>query len=124
MYTPSGEQIGISDVGEGDNRLTFPRLYLVGDALHPGVEWIRFATAAELEIDNKWWRKSEFQPSHLYHCVGLSQPYVAPPEDFMGLFGDRMEAKRTIVWQIVTEKPKQDALVDGISTPPSPPMRL
>ncbi len=46
VYTMDGTQIGLPGVGEGDNRLTFPRRFLVGDALRAR-DWIRFATPEE-----------------------------------------------------------------------------
>ena len=43
VFTMSGVQIGKAGIGEFDERLTFPRRYLVRDAL-AGTKWIRFAT--------------------------------------------------------------------------------
>ena len=45
VYTAAGTQIGIAGVGEGENRLSFPRHFLVGDALNKGrhYKWLRFA---------------------------------------------------------------------------------
>ena len=46
VYTTGGTQIGLPGVGEGTKTLTFPRRYLVRDALN-GTEWIRFASDEE-----------------------------------------------------------------------------
>ena len=46
VYTLGGTQIGFTDVGTEDNRLTFPLRYNVGDALSRQ-DWVRFATAEE-----------------------------------------------------------------------------
>ena len=68
VYSPNGEQIGFADVGVGDNRLTFPRCFLVSDALSK--IWVRFATEDERNQEEKnapaghqthassWWRLS------------------------------------------------------------------
>ena len=95
VYTPSGKQIGIPGVGEGDNKLTFPPSYLVRDAL--GATWIRFATDAERPQSGwpglgTWWRISEFQPTTLIHCGADGAGCVAFPHEKMGRFGDRLQA--------------------------------
>ena len=95
VYTPSGQRIGIPGVGEGDNRLTFPRSYKVRDAL--GATWIRFATDGERPQSGwpglgTWWRISEFQPKTLIHRGENGAFCVAFPNETMGLFGDRLQA--------------------------------
>ena len=126
VFTMSGVQIGIPGVGEGDNRLTFPRRYLVGDALQNA--WIRFATEAEKQEAAKsptvsavqtWWRYSEVQPLSLAHCSadGLCDE-VASPEQHMGLVGNQMLALAQNAVVRFENKPCAD--VDNIHTPPTP----
>ena len=126
VFTVSGVQIGIPGVGEGDNRLTFPRTYLVGEVLQ--VQWIRFATEAEKQEAAKsptvsalqtWWRYSEVQPLSLAHCSadGLCDE-VASPEQHMGLVGNQMLALAQNAVVRFENKPCAD--VDDIPTPPTP----
>ena len=132
VFTPSGVQIGIPGVGEGDNRLTFPRKYLVGDAL--SVKWIRFATAGEGPLEEgipegfatlsshmqepKWWRYSELQPQSLIYCGPNGDDFVAQPDQPMGLLGNRMTALAQKAATNFTEKPCHD--LEDIRTPSTP----
>ena len=45
--TSGGTQIGIFDIGDGANKMTFPRRYLVGDALQKTL-WDRSAAHKEM----------------------------------------------------------------------------
>ena len=58
VWTVGGTQIGIPGVGEGDNRLTFPRHFVVGEALNAGFQhgWLRFAAPGEMMEDDTWYR--------------------------------------------------------------------
>ena len=93
VFTMSGVQIGKAGIGESDERLTFPRRYLVRDAL-AGTKWIRFATEEEMMTDNTWWRYSECQPATLVHGFGdyEGKVMVAAAEHPMGLYGGLMQA--------------------------------
>ena len=88
VYTPGGLQIGIPGVGEGDERLTFPQRYLVGDALKTG-QWIQKATPEEIEetpagFSIQWWRPFDaFTPLSIIHEGGS----VALPDDCIGSRG-------------------------------------
>ena len=130
VYSPSGEQIGIAGVGEGENKLTFPTWFLVGDALR-ATNWIRYATAEECQLDKgsrasfateeqkaKWWRISEFKPLSLIHDDVGCESIVAVPEEQMGFWGNRMLALAQTSAMHVTEKPCDD--VDDIRTPSTP----
>ena len=118
VRTPSGMQIGLPGVGENENKLTFPRRYLVGDALK--AQWIRFASESDtLELpvgfQRTWWAISEVQPKSLVHCdgsiAGLDQP--------MGLIGNYMLAVAQSYEKLeVEEIPCAD--VDSVDTPPTP----
>ena len=79
VRTSSGMQIGLPGVGENENKLTFPRRYLVGDALK--AQWIRFASESDtLELpvgfQRTWWAISEVQPKSLVQAprLGLQTP--------------------------------------------------
>ena len=85
VYTTSGVQIGLAGVGEGDNRLTFPRHYQVKDALQ-SPHWVRHATAEEIastpaSVMVRWWRLSEVLPT----TIVFSDGSVASPTDPIGL---------------------------------------
>ena len=126
VYSPNGGQIGCADVGVGDNRLTFPRCFLVSDALSK--IWVRFATEDERNQEEKnapaghqthassWWRISELQPRSLIHCGKDSETHIAFPTDMMGLLGDRMQAVEQTATLHFTEKPCAED--DDIPTPP------
>ena len=49
VYSMGGTRIGLPGVGEGQNALTFPLKYEIGDALRAPV-WLRFATAEEVAL--------------------------------------------------------------------------
>ena len=87
VYTMNGTQIGLIGVGEGKNKLTFPAHYLVKKALKCK-DWIREATANELEQDATWWRFLDFQPKALIHKEGSVAFELQP----MGLLGSQMQA--------------------------------
>ena len=63
VWTLGGTQIGLPGVGEGQNALTFPLSYTVGDALRAGT-WLRFATAEEV---------SQSGPVVFFICLVLAQ---------------------------------------------------
>ena len=50
MYSAGGTQIGFATLGGRSERLTFPALLKIGDALE-SKEWARFFTAGELAED-------------------------------------------------------------------------
>ena len=128
-YAASGVQIGLPGAGEGDNRLTFPRCFLVGDALR-AVHWIRFATAAEMaQMDHQmdghpqWWRffktdKDGFQPAEIVYDNAV----IAAMDMPIGLEGDVVLVKPGRSQVAYEEKPC--ANVSGIQTPPTPPPRF
>ena len=126
VYTPGGTQIGLAEVGQGDNALTFPATFLCGDALK-GV-WIREATTQELEQDSLWFRPltQAETPSKLTHQVqGGGVPAAASPEDYMGQYGDTMTAAITMTaeTQSSTEVPDghgMDKELEDIKTPTTP----
>ena len=114
-YTLDGVQVGLADVGQGDQRLTFPACYLVGDALRAHAEhWVRFASAEEAAQTGRWYAPAGFQPAALVYENGV----VAAPTWPIGLEG----CKVSVLAQDLTrseEKPCAD--VDEIKTPPTPP---
>ena len=77
VYTIGGLQIGVPSVGEGEhNRLTFPRCFLVKDALK--MSWIRFSSPEENADDHLAGRPKRcyrpftaFQPQSLVHSNGM-----------------------------------------------------
>ena len=125
VYTTGGTQIGLPGVGENANRLTFPRNWLVKDALQETfATWIRFSTHEELsESPEQWWQVSEVQPQFLAHCDGCR----AWPEHEMGLVGLTMTASTQptinegITNTVDEEKYAGDEDIDNIPTPPTPP---
>ena len=71
-YTLDGVQVGLAGVGEGDQRLTFPACYLVGDALRaPAEHWVRFASAEEEAQTGRWYAPAGFQPAALVYENGV-----------------------------------------------------
>ena len=48
VFTMEGTQIGLDNMGEGEQKLTFLGDFLVGQALQSN-NWVRFATADELK---------------------------------------------------------------------------
>ena len=116
VFNMNGIKIGLAGLGQGDDQLTFPARYPVGDALN-GQIWIRKASQQELADDPQWWIFSETQPTDLIHANGS----LAFRDDPIGLLGTTLTA-------IVTTKPKPidcqgqpTACLDGICTPPTPP---
>ena len=83
VWTLGGTQIGIPGVGEGDNRLTFPRHFVVGEALNAGFQhgWLRFATPREMMEDDTWYRIYEHPVRALVYANGE----VAPDDEPIGL---------------------------------------
>ena len=116
-FTVAGVRCGVPGVGEtGSQKLTFPRLFLAGDALRAG-HWARFATEDELAHDPLWHRPLAFVPRSLVHANGQ----VASPEDPLGLVGHRVTVlAQERVQETVVEKEKPD--LSGINTPPTPKM--
>ena len=122
VRTCGGTQIGIPGVGEGDDRLTFPRRYLVADALEARI-WFRFATEEEMKQDGKWYRISEVQPKAFVHSNGQ----IANKDDEMGLISTNLGNDFTLtslesVPDPIPKKKEDLPLMDleGISTPPTP----
>ena len=113
-FTMAAVRCGVPQIGEGSQRLTFPRLFLAGDALRAGA-WARFATEDELAQDPTWHRPLAFVPRSLVHANGQ----VASLEDPLGLVGLRVTAlAQERVQETVVEKEKPD--LSGIVTPPTP----
>ena len=106
VFTMSGVQIGKAGIGESDERLTFPRRYLVREAL-AGTSWIRFATEEEMMSDKTWWRYSECQPATLVHGFGDNEGkvMVAAAEHPMGLYGCLMQAFEQTVYVVSFDSP-------------------
>ena len=78
VWTPGGTQIGIPGVGEGENRLTFPRDFEVGVALSCQT-WIRFATPDERRAhNNRWWMEYEGPVCELIYATGEIAPHNEP----------------------------------------------
>ena len=50
VYTFGGTLIGLAGVGHGPDILSFPRSYIVGDALQ-SPHWVRLSTHEELSMD-------------------------------------------------------------------------
>ena len=122
VYTTGGTQIGLAGVGENANRLTFPRNWRVGTALHESSAWIRFSTHEELsESPEQWWQVSEVQPQFLAHCDGCR----AWPEHEMGLVGLTMTASIQTTFNEdmsnAVDEEKNVCITDDIPTPPTPP---
>ena len=128
VYTLNGKQIGKPGIGEGEERLTFPASFLVGDALNE-TDWIRTADECDLgknrsasfdkeEQAKTWWCFSEVQPLGLLHSGADDESYMAAPGDPMGLNGDHMTALETTVEIDFEEKPCCE--VDDVPTPTTP----
>ena len=75
VHDISGNQIGLSGVGEHEQRLTFPARYLVGDALAAS-NWIRFASDEEQAQTDKWWAFAGIRPA----CILYANGVVAAPD--------------------------------------------
>ena len=125
VWTPGGTQIGIPGVGEGENRLTFPRKFEVGAALRCQT-WIRFATPDERRAhNNRWWMEYECPVCELVYATGE----VAPHEALMGLVvRDGPEgrvcdlfSRATPCVQEVVEVPL--GKLEGVDRPLTPPMQ-
>ena len=116
--TLGGVQCCLPGLGQGEERLTFPACYMVGDALNGG-EWIRLATDDELRDDDKWWRCLNFIPQCIVHEDGSPATIDQP----IGIVGSE-------VWVLAqvretpdcSEKPKSD--LTHVPTPPTPPPSL
>ena len=123
VWTLGGTQIGLPGVGEGDNRLTFPRHFLVGEALNAGFQhsWLRFATPGEMREDGTWYRIYEHPVRAL--CYANSQ--VAPVDEPMGLHIQNGVCRLTAnaVEPPVDVQEKEAAEVSDVSTPSTPPMQ-
>ena len=118
VYTLGGTQIGFRDVGTEDNPLTFPRRYIVRDALRRQ-DWVRFATAEEKKQKDCWWVIAEVQPASIIYDDGS----VAPEDLPIGFRSERVSAlsqAEGLRPQAHCEvKPNKD--VSEVSTPPTPP---
>ena len=123
VYTPSGIQIGLPGMGQGHERLTFPRHFLVGDALNQEGVWICESTTTESEelpagfspVAQKWWSIFEgFKPRSLIHENGC----VALDDHPMGAVGSILLA---IEQKHIPEfEDKVCADVDSVATPGTP----
>ena len=125
VFTPRGVQIGLPGIGEGDQRLTFPKSFLVGDALNQGA-WICESTTTESEelpdgfgvslpVKQKWWRFFEgFEPRSLIHANGCFALDSHP----MGAVGCRLTAIAQEYMPDFEDKPCAD--VDSVATPCTP----
>ena len=125
VFTMDGVQIGIPGVGENKHVLSFPRRFLVRDALNC-TTWIRFATDEETSqtpsgFVPRWYRDFDcFIPKYLIHCNGK----IACPDDPMGLIGQTLTAIATKASDLPFEE-RDCADVSSISTPPTPdPFRM
>ena len=113
-YTLEGVQVCVVGLGEGDQRLTFPAHYTVGDALRDS-DWIRFASELEEKNTGRWWAKAGFQPASII----FGNDKVASDEMPIGMGGATVHVllqQRHL--EIVQEKPCAE--VDDITTPPTP----
>ena len=72
VHDISGTQIGLSEVGDHEQRLTFPSRYLVGDALAAS-NWVRFASNEEQAQSGRWWVFAETRPA----CIVYASRVVA-----------------------------------------------
>ena len=77
VYDMSGTQIGLSGVGEHEQRLTFPARYLVGDALAAS-NWIRFASNEEQAQTLTWWAFARTRPACILYANGVVAAHDMP----------------------------------------------
>ena len=77
VHDISGTQIGLSEVGELEQRLTFPSRYLVGDALAAS-NWVRFASNEEQVQSVRWWAFAETRPACVVYANGVVAAYDMP----------------------------------------------
>ena len=84
-YTVEGLHVGPRDIGEGDERLTFPAKLLVRDALGMG-DWVRFASEEEQNLCGEWWASAGFRPVAIVWPDGNIADMWAP----IGLCGNRV----------------------------------
>lgn len=120
IFNTAGVQIGLSGLGEGENRLTFPAWWKVKEILAaPQAHWIRHATPDEIDEDPKksWWREYGKEVNVLVH----KDRSIADHNHVVGLIGNEVTALATVVDNsCYKEKPCMD--LSGISTPPTPPL--
>ena len=116
-YTLDGVQVGLAGVGQGDQRLTFPACYLVGDALRANAEhWLRFASAEEAAQTGRWYAPSGFQPAAIVYESRVVAESIWP----IGLKGCTVSVLAEDPRPTLSEE-KPCADVDEIKTPPTPP---
>jgi hypothetical protein len=77
VYDISGTQIGLSGVGEHEQRLTFPACYMVGQALEAS-NWIRFASIEEQAQILTWWTFAQTRPACIVYANGVVAPHDMP----------------------------------------------
>ena len=117
VYTAAGTQIGFADLGEGDERFTFPGQRLIGDALE-SQSWA-FSTAAKLAKDPTQIiriRMAGERPRVLVYADGS----IAYACQFFGLKVDVLQAVVTQNYALppIVTKPRHD--LRGIRTLPTP----
>jgi len=114
VHLPNGTQIGLAGVGEGDERLTFPSHFQVGEALQ-SPHWIRFAEPSD--GTSKWYvvLDSDRLPKAIVYKDGTAAFEGQP----IGMKGEWV----TALVQPPTQPPITDRIcldVSGEKTPPTP----
>ena len=119
VFTPSGVQIGLCGVGEGEKTLTFPAHFVIDDNVRnlPACHWIRFATPEELQDDPTWYRPAPFTPKCFVYEDGTLHVLGQP----MGLRGRTVTAMQDVPRDRIQREDVPCANVDDIGTPPTPP---
>ena len=115
-YTVEGLHVGPRDIGEGDERLTFPAKLLVRDALGLG-DWVRFASEEEQNLSGEWWAPAGFRPVAIVWADGN----IADSMARIGLWGNRVTVLAKHPQPVYEEVGCAD--VRDVATPPTPPMR-
>ena len=114
MHLLNGTQIGLAGVGEGDERLTFPSHFQVGEAL-ASPHWIRFAEPSD--GTSKWYviLDPDRAPKAIVYKDGTSAFEGQP----IGMKGEWVTA--------LVQPPTQPPITNGIcldlsdvKTPPTP----
>lgn len=114
VHLPNGTRIGLAGVGEGDERLTFPSHYQVGEALQ-SPHWVRFAEPSD--GTSAWYvpLDSNRTPKTIVYKNGTSAFECQP----IGMKGDWVIA----LVQPPTQEPithKRCLDVSAVETPPTP----
>ena len=119
VRSKSGTIIGLAHVGEGDEALTFPAHYHVGDALHTDNHWIRRATPEDGTKNPYVHLAPDENPKSLVYENGK----VASSDYPIGFGGPEVVAYNFVITALI-DVSAPDIDVSGIKTPPSPPMEL